>query len=136
MKNDLRRKWICLFCTCIAFVCFGGQFASAADLVSGHYSSSSGKSIALSLNIQSPAPASLIIEQYLPPGTEILSSKPKYKKYNRKQGKVKWLLKNVRSGKMTITLHLGNPVGQGSVQALLRCKDPTTGKFIEKNILP
>lgn len=136
MRFDLPVKWIYLFGVFLAFVFCGGNVVSAADLVTGQYTSSSGKSITLSLNIHSPAPVSLIIEQYLPPGTEILTSKPEFKKYNRKKGKVKWLLKNIRSGKMTVSLKLANEIAQGSVQALLRCKDPSTGKFIEKKIHP
>ena len=134
--NSLVKKWRYFLCICAVAVLYNAQSVFAADLVSGRYLSSSGKSIELSLDIQSPAPVSLIIEQYLPPGTEILASKPKFKKYNRKNGKAKWLLKNVRSGKMIVKLQLANKIGQGSIRALLRCKDPATGGFIEKIVNP
>ena len=131
-----RENWIYLLSALTAFIFYGAQSVSAADLVTGHYVSSSGKSIELSLDIQTPAPVSLIIEQYLPPGTKIVDSKPKFKKYNSKKGKVKWLLKNVRSGKKKVTLQLADAIGQGNVRALLRCKDPATGGFIEKTVTP
>ena len=132
----MRVKWIYVLSMVIILVWYGEKSVSAADLVSGHYISSAGKRIDLALDIQSPAPASVIVEQYLPPDTEIVVSKPEFKKYNRKKGEVKWLLKNVSSGKMTISLQLANAIGKGDVQALIRCKDPATGKFIEKKIHP
>ena len=134
--NSLLKKWRYFLCICAVAVLYNAQFVSAADIVSGRYISSSGKTIELEINIQSPAPASLIIEQYLPPGTGIVSSQPKLKKYNVKKGKVKWLLKNVRSGKMTVRLQLADKIGKGNIRALLRCKDPATGGFIEKTVTP
>lgn len=134
--NSRVKKWRYFLCICAVAVLYNAQSASAADIVSGRYISSSGKTIELALDIQSPAPASLIIEQYLPPGTRIASSQPKLKKYNIKKGKVKWLLKNVRSGEMIVRLQLADKIGKGNIRALLRCKDPATGVFIEKTVTP
>lgn len=134
--DSMLKKWTCMLCVFAIFVFFAGKQATAADLVSGSYTASSGKSIELSLNIQSPPPASLIVEQYLPPGTEIVSSQPKLKKYNIKKGEAKWLLKGVRPGKMTIRLQLADKIGKGNVRALLRCMDPATGSFVEKTVNP
>lgn len=134
--NLLVKKWIYFLCISAVAVLYNAQSVSAADIVSGHYISSSGKTIELALDIQSPAPASLIIEQYLPPGTRVTGSQPKLKKYNIKKGKAKWLLKNVRSGKMIVQLQLADKIGKGNIRALLRCKDPASGDFIEKTVTP
>lgn len=134
---NLRVKTLIYFlCICASAVLYNAQSVSAADLVSGRYISSSGKTIELALDIQSPPPASLIIEQYLPPGTRIASSHPKLKKYNSKKGKAKWLLKNVRSGEIIVKLQLADKIGKGNIRALLRCKNPATGGFIEKTVTP
>lgn len=130
------KKWICFLCIGAVVTLFNAQSGFTADLVSGHYISSSGKTIELALEIQSPPPASLIIEQYLPPGTKIASSQPKLKKYDIKKGKAKWLLKNVRSGKMIVKLQLIDKIDKGKIRALLRCKDPATGGFIEMTVIP
>jgi len=130
------KKWIYFLCIGAVAALFNGQSVFAADLVSGYYISSSGKMIELAIDIQSPSPASLIIEQYLPPGTQIASSQPKFKKYDIKKGKAKWLLKNVRSGKMIVKLQLVDTLDKGKIRALLRCKDPATGGFIEKTVTP
>jgi hypothetical protein len=130
------KKWICFLCIVAVAALFNAKTVFAADLVSGHYISSSGKTIELAIDIQSPSPASLIIEQYLPPGTKIASSQPKLKKYDIKKGKAKWLLKNVRSGKMIVKLQLADTLGKGRIQALLRCKDPATGGFVEMTVTP
>ncbi|MBC8316798.1 MAG: hypothetical protein H8E41_02765 [Desulfobulbaceae bacterium] len=133
---SMLKKWICTAAVFVVFVFLSGKPADAADLVSGSYTSFSGNSIVLSIDIQSPPPASLIIEQYLPPGTEIVGSEPKLKKYNIKKGEAKWLLKDVRPGKMTVKLQLAGKIAKGDVRALLRCMDPATGKFVEKNVTP
>ena len=136
LKRQLKASWLSVFAVLTAIILFAGEPTSAADIVSGRYISSAGKTIELAINIQSPSPASLIIEQYLPPGTMIKSSQPKLKKYNIKKGKAKWLLKNVRTGKIKVTLHLADKVGKENIRALLRCKDPATGSFVEQIVVP
>ena len=118
---------------CVFFIVQG---AMAAGLVSGHYVSSSGKIVELSLEIKSPPPASLILEQYLPPGTEIIRSQPKFKKYSIGNGEAKWLLKDVSPGKMSVRLELADKVAKGGIRALIRYKDPASGEFVESTVLP
>lgn len=109
--------------------------ASAGDLVSGRYLSASGKSIVLSLSIGKPSPANLIVEQYISPGSFIEATSPKAIKIDNKRGKVKWLFRNTRSGKLRLTITLKNAT-RGPVEAMARYRDPRSGQFTELQIDP
>ncbi|MGW8195365.1 MAG: hypothetical protein ACWGOX_13995 [Desulforhopalus sp.] len=104
-------------------------------LVSARYLSASGKDIVLSLAIGTPAPASLIVEQYLPPGTTVLSTSPRAKKIDNTRGNVKWLFRNTASGNLRLSITLRAPIN-GGISATVRYRDPQSGAFTELRIAP
>ena len=108
---------------------------SGSDLVSGRYISASGKDIVLSLSIATPSPANLIVEQYITPGNTVQATSPRAIKVDNGRGKIKWLLRNSRSGNLQLAMTLRNPL-QGRVQAMARYRDPRDGRFIELQITP
>ncbi len=115
---------------------FTHSLASAADnLVSGKYVSSSGTDIVLNLTIQNPAPANLIVEQYLSPENIIIDTAPQAKKIDAAQGNIKWLFKNTRNGILSLTLRLENPL-TGDISAIVRYRAPQDGAFTELRIAP
>ncbi|MCK5516089.1 MAG: hypothetical protein KAI39_04370 [Desulfobulbaceae bacterium] len=107
--------------------------AEAKNLISGQYVTSSGKEIILSLQILNPAPANLIVEQYLSPKNAVVSTSPKAKK--RTSGKIKWLFRNTAVGRLSISIHLQSPL-QGKIRGVVRYRDPVSGNFIESRISP
>lgn len=107
----------------------------AATAVSGKHLSTAGKKIVLALSVRSPAPSSLIVEQYISPGNSVISTSPPAKKVNKKNGKIKWLFRNISPGRLTITTLLQRPL-KGTVNTFVRYRDPATGQYIEKNIHP
>lgn len=110
--------------------------ASAADnLVTGKYVSSSGTDIVLNLTIQNPAPANLIVEQYLSPENKIIDTTPQAKKIDVAQGNIKWLFKNTRNGILSLSLRLDNPL-IGDISAIVRYRAPQGGAFTELRIAP
>lgn len=124
----------------VTLLFFFYSFASAtavsgSDLVSGRYISASGKNIVLSLSIGTPSPANLIVEQYITPGNTVQATSPRAIKVDNGQGKVKWLLRNSRSGNLQLAMTLRNPL-QGRVQAMARYRDPRNGRFTELQIAP
>jgi len=106
---------------------------AAKSLVTGQYSSSSGKQIVLNLQISNPAPANLIVEQLVPPENVILSSSPRAQKSSH--GKLKWLFRNTSRGQFSISINLKSPL-QGMVSAVVRYRDPISGNFVESHISP
>lgn len=108
--------------------------SAVASSVSGRFVKSSGTTITLQVNIGKPAPSIIIVEQTLSPRNKIKSAVPKPQKLGS-NGKVKWLVKNVRPGKRQFTLKLAGPL-QGSVQGVIRYKDPASGKFLESTVTP
>lgn len=124
---------LCLMCLLGILLCPGQ--AHAADLVSGRYVSSTGTKIVLSLAIQTPAVSNLIVEQYLSPGNNITATSPRAKKVTAGKGKCKWLFRNTRKGNITLTIQLNTPL-KGSVYAMVRYRNPDSGKFQELQIKP
>lgn len=70
----------------------------AQESVSARYLGVSGDTVRLRLTIGSPAPQSLILEQYLPPGAKAVATSPSARQAGN-SGVVKWLFKGVSPGK-------------------------------------
>lgn len=113
----------------------GHNIAAAANSVSGRYLSAKGTRVVLSLSIQNPAPANLIVEQYLSPGNNIVKTSPKAKKIDNGKGKAKWLLRNTRNGNITLSIQLKAPL-TGHPIAIVRYRAPSGGSFTELRITP
>lgn len=106
----------------------------ALGVITGRYTTRTPTELTLQLTIRPPAPASLIVIQHLPPGTDIASSSPLLKKHNRKKGTVRWLLRGLKPGERTIHLKLKTPIPPERVRAEIRCKDPDSGKLMTIHI--
>ncbi len=126
---------ITLFFMFSVILILGLDTAGAANLVSGRYLSASGTTLVLSLTIQSPSPANLIVEQYLSPGNSIVATSPRAIKIDAAQSTLKWLFRNTQSGNLTLTIQLSAPL-QGNASAKVRYRDPNGGAFIELRIQP
>lgn len=113
----------------------GHKTAGAANLVSGRYLSATGTTVVLSLSIQNPSPANLIVEQYLSPGNSITATSPRAIKVDAAQCKAKWLFRNTQSGNMTLSIQLKAPL-KGKANAMIRYRDPDSGAFTELRISP
>jgi hypothetical protein len=110
--------------------------AHAHDPISGHYTSVDGSRAELVIQIGSPAPSSLIIQQFFPPQNTLRKASPAPGKLQRGQGVAKWFFKNPRPGTFVIRLDFQNRISPQSLRAIIRCKQPNTGRFIEKQIRP
>ena len=108
---------------------------NAENLVSGRYLSAGGTTVVLNLSIHDPSPANLIVEQYLSPGNSIATTSPRAKKVDATQCKVKWLFRNTRSGNITLSIQLKEPL-KGQANAMIRYRDPNGGAFTELRISP
>ena len=108
----------------------------AVEPVSGRYLSSYGTTISLEFRVLYPPPVSLIVEQYFPSGLEIISAAPMPQRYNRNDGTMKWIFKNLRPGTYTITIEFNQPILSAGIQATLRYRYPGSGHFTESTVLP
>lgn len=108
--------------------------AHAVGIVSGRYLTRTATELALEIKVGTPAPASIIIIQHLPPGTALAAADPPYKKYNAHKGEVRWLLRKVQPGTLTVQLKLSTPVKPDQVNAEIRCMDPATGKLVTTQV--
>lgn len=88
---------------------FSAQGAIAQQ-VSGKFLSSKGNIIKTHIVIKNQAPQSLIVEQRIPKGTKILSTKPAAQKVNSNSGVVKWLFKGLSTGDKILTMKVSPPL--------------------------
>lgn len=131
-----RCRPLCIFFLVLVTAIFCHHGANATDnLVTGKYLSSSGSEIVLHLTIQNPAPANLIVEQYLAPENTIIDSFPRAKKIDNSQGNIKWLFKNIRNGSLSLSIRLSNPL-RGDISAIVRYRAPQSGIYNEVKIIP
>ena len=107
---------------------------SHASTVNGRYIKGAGSTITLEISVGNPAPTSIIVEQSFSQKNKIKAAHPKPKKISG-NGNAKWLVKNIKPGKKRFTLQLASPL-KGSIRGVLRYKDPSTGKFLEKSFTP
>lgn len=108
----------------------------AVEPVSGRYLSAFGRTVTLEYRIIYPPPASVIIEQYFPPGHEIVSATPMPQKYSSKLGKMKWIFKDLQPGSHIIAIEFNWPVQASDIQASLRYRYPGRGLYTETTVLP
>lgn len=122
---------IYLFCLCGLFGISSPTFSHASQLVECRYLKVQGQEIQVEVNISSPPPATVIIIQNLPADVSITHSSPPVKKFNRKQGEAKWLLKGIKPGTTKIAMHLDRPISPPEISGEIRYKDPVTGGMIK-----
>ncbi len=117
-----------IFLLCSALLLVAGE--TRAEGVQARYLENSGKSTVLELTIHDPAPSSVIIQQQLPPGTELQSADPSYTKFSPGNGKVKWLIKRPSPGVRTFVLQYTAPMAGEGASAVIRCKSPVGGQLM------
>lgn len=114
------------------FLIFLLPLSATAASVTGKYTRISGNTTIFEISVGTPSPSSIIVEQSLGSKNKVQSASPKPKKISG-SGNIKWLLTNTRSGKQQFTVKMANPI-KGSVRAMIRYRDPASGKFIEQSI--
>ncbi len=125
-----------LFCSIILFtgIFFCKIEEAWANSVSGRYIQTSGGTVKLRLNIDSPVPQSIILEQHLPPGTQVLSTSPQARKIESRSGTVIWLFKRVKAGNITVAMKVTPDSSANSVKGSLKYRMPGGGGLIETPI--
>jgi hypothetical protein len=129
-----RKSWSLISLVLGALLLMMPHTGKAEGDLSGRYLPSDGRELVLRIDIGEPPPASLILIQQIPPGIAPLSATPPYKKADLVTGELKWLLKLPAAGSHEIRVHFAEELPSGSVRAILRCKDPTTGEFMTVTI--
>lgn len=122
--------------TAIIFLCTGffllfSDHNAFAQQVSGKFLTSRGNIIKTHIVITNQAPQSLIVEQRIPKGTRVLSTKPTAQKINSSSGVVKWLFKGLSTGDQILTMRVSPPL-EKKPRGVLRYINPATGKSVEK----
>lgn len=117
------------------FLLIGASMAYSSPPVDATFLRSHGPEIVMELSIKGHVPANVIVDQYFHPANKVIGTFPPARKLTPKRGEVKWLFRNVKNGRITITTRLAAPL-RGPVRAVVRFRDPRFGNFIEFEIRP
>jgi hypothetical protein len=114
MKKNISRK-LAVITALLISTAFLIYFSHPADtpeqqVISARYSQPRGTDIRWHILIPDPPPAVVMMIQRIPPGTTVLNSSPTYHSYDRETGTVKWLLSNVKPGKISMKMELDTPI--------------------------
>lgn len=106
---------------------------SAADAwaegeMTARFLADQGVEIVLEVQVAAPAPGSLIVLQRVPKDSVLKAAVPSPKK--SAQGEIKWLIRRPQVGILTLRTTFEAPLPQGTVSALILCKDPKTGEML------
>jgi hypothetical protein len=102
----------------------------AAPVISAKYVQNNGTQLVIEITAGSNPPASAILMQRLPVGTRILASQPEVSNYNPKKSTAKWLLRNLKPGKSTVSITLDQAVKATEISAEIRFKPQPGEKMI------
>lgn len=95
---------------CTLSITLGFSLGIAQEAVKAKYNNPRGLAISWQINVPDPAPAAVIVLQYIPAGTKIVSSSPKYQSHDIQSGTVKWLLPKVVPGTVGMNMTLDKPI--------------------------
>jgi len=106
--------------TLIGVLLFGPVKIHAGSSVSARYIKSSGTQIVIEIDTGPAPPSSVILVQNFPTGATMLSSRPAASNYSPGRNTAKWLLKNLRPGKTTVSATLDREVSGSEISAEIR----------------
>ena len=102
----------------------------AAPNISANYVKDNGTQLMIEITTGSNPPASAILMLRLPAGTRIIASQPEVSNYNPKKNNAKWLLRNLRPGKSTVSMTLDHAVNATEIAAEIRFKPKPGEKMV------
>ena len=122
--NNLFKDTVCIVLIILLFVCFSASALAADKSISARYVTPRGNHIKWQIRIPSPAPAAVIVTQYILPGSEIQSSSHPLSSYDKERGVAKWLLTSIPSGLLTMDIKISKPIRKkGEIHGEVLFKD-------------
>ncbi|MHB8811465.1 MAG: hypothetical protein ACYC9M_15860 [Desulfobulbaceae bacterium] len=84
--------------------------ALAGSPISARYLKPRGDHITWKIRVPSPAPAAVLVTQYILPGSDILESSHPLSSYDKEKGIAQWLLSPVSPGVLRMEMKLSKPI--------------------------
>lgn len=114
----------------IAMVMIVPAVGWGGEPVLAKYHRVSGDTVHLRIDVGNPSPSSLILEQYLPRGTRLVSSSPPARQTG--DGRVvKWLFKNISTGAIDVRIQVAPASSARNVTGVVRYRMPEGGGMRE-----
>lgn len=92
---------------CLYIACFP---AIGSEKISARFTEPRGTHIKWKIKIPSPAPAAVIVNQYIRPGSSINESSHPVSSYDQKKGVAKWILKGLQPGSLRMDMKIDKPI--------------------------
>lgn len=84
--------------------------AIGSGKISARFTEPRGTHIRWKIIIPSPAPAAVIVNQYIRPGSNINESSHPVSSYDQKKGVAKWILKGIQPGSLRMDMKIDKPI--------------------------
>lgn len=98
--------------------------ALAGPSISARYLQPRGDRITWKIQVPSPAPAAVLVTQYILPGSDILESSHPLSSYDKDKGIAKWLLSPVSPGVLRMEMKLSMPIiNKGEIRGEVMFQD-------------
>ena len=104
---------------------------SMAQNISASLSQEERNSVVLHIVVQHRAPLSLIAQIFIPSSHKVLATKPAAAKIDRKEGFVKWLIKNEEQSAVSLYVATDKPLDLGSTTARVRYRKASDGSIMD-----
>jgi len=129
MKRIMRRNQSYCF-VLLLFFCLALPALVRAEGLTARYLKNNDKVSILEIQIENPAPTSIIVKQHIPPKTHIAKASPSVAKFAAGKGEVTWLLRAPKPGVQRIRLQYKKSLSGSKATAVIRCKSPRDGKLM------
>ncbi|MBU0673900.1 MAG: hypothetical protein KJ950_04585 [Proteobacteria bacterium] len=119
MNTRIRHYWAGISCLILVGMLCPGS-ALAEEGVHAWYLNRTGNKIRIAIDIKSPPPPVVIVMQKIPEGVTIVSSQPRLQKKDSEHGEVKWLLRNLKTGRTEVVIQMSREVVAGELSGDIR----------------
>lgn len=99
-----------IFATILIYLCLACGTAIGTGKIRARFTEPRGTYITWWVKIPNPAPAAVLVNQYIRPGTKILESSHPVSSYDSEKGLAKWLLTGIKPGKLKMFMKIDKPI--------------------------
>lgn len=113
------------------FICIVSCGSAYSETISAELVQNKGTSLTIEIHVESPPPASIIVQFSIPSGVKIVNSSPGISKFDAKNNSAKWLLRTITSGTTSISVVTSKRISTRDASAIIRYRNRSSGSLVE-----
>lgn len=115
----------------LLFICIVSRGTAYSETISAELVQNKGTSLTIKIHVESPPPASIIVQFSIPSGIKIVNSSPGISKFDAKSNSAKWLLRSITSGTTNISIVTSKRISARDASAIIRYRNRNSGSLVE-----